>query len=141
MWTEIRYALRLLGKTPAFTALTVFVLAAGLGTAIYMYVLVRTLAYETLPYPDAERIVVVAEVSHGIELANALPAPLLNDCHGAAQVVTNAAMLLGFSGEDRGGGAMWRIPENPLASATWAITRAGGSVERSSRASSPYEFI
>lgn len=81
------------------------------------------------------------EVSHGIELANALPAPLLNDCHGAAQVVTNAAMLLGFSGEDRGGGAMWRIPENPLASATWAITRAGGSVERSSRASSPYEFI
>jgi hypothetical protein len=81
------------------------------------------------------------EVSLGIELANTLPSPLQHDLHGAAQVVTNAAMLLGFSGEDRGRGPAWRIPENPLASVTWAINRAGRPVEKSSRASSSYEFI
>jgi hypothetical protein len=81
------------------------------------------------------------DVSHGIELANTLPSPLEHDLHGAAQVVTNAAMLLGFSGEDRGKGPVWRIPENPLASVTWALNRAGGTVESSSRGSSFYEFI
>lgn len=81
------------------------------------------------------------EVSHGIELANTLPPPLSSDCHGAAQAVTNAAMLLGFSGEDRGCGPAWRIPENPLASVTWAINRASGADERASTASSSYEFI
>ena len=67
MWREIQYALRLLGKTPGFTALTLFVLAAGLGTAIYMYVLVRTLAYAELPYPDADRIVSIGAVINGTE--------------------------------------------------------------------------
>lgn len=64
------------------------------------------------------------EVSCALELVNTLPAPLSNDCQGAATVVTNAAMLLGFSGEDRGKGAGWRVPENPLASLTWALNRA-----------------
>lgn len=61
----------------------------------------------------------------GMNLAHNVPAPLDSDCHGAANVVTNAALLLGFSNEDRPRGAAWRIPENPLASLTWAMTRAG----------------
>ncbi|NQD38444.1 FtsX-like permease family protein [Permianibacter sp. IMCC34836] len=67
MWREIQYALRLLGKTPGFTALTLFVLAAGLGTAIYMYVLVTTLAYAKLPYPDSDRIVSAGGLINGKE--------------------------------------------------------------------------
>ena len=63
------------------------------------------------------------EISRGMDLANKLPAPLMHDCHGAAQVVTNAAMLLGFSREDRGRGPCWRVPENPLTSLTWAMNR------------------
>lgn len=65
------------------------------------------------------------EVRCGMNLAHNPPALLDNDCHGAANVVTNAALLLGFSNEDRQRGAAWRIPENPLASLTWAMTRAG----------------
>lgn len=64
------------------------------------------------------------DVSCGIELANTLPRPLSNDCYRAADVVTNAAILLGFSGEDREMGAAWRVPENPLMSLTWAMNRA-----------------
>ncbi len=65
------------------------------------------------------------EVRCGMDLAHNLPAPLGSDCDGAANVVTNAALLLGFSNEDRPRDAAWRIPENPLASLTWAMTRAG----------------
>ena len=65
------------------------------------------------------------QVRCGMNLAHNLPAPLESDCHGAANVVTNAALLLGFSNEDRQRGAAWRIPENPLASLTWAMTREG----------------
>lgn len=65
------------------------------------------------------------EVLCGMNFAHNLPAPLDSDCHGAGNVVTNAALMLGFSNEDRSRGAAWRIPENPLASLTWAMTRAG----------------
>ncbi|HEX4910695.1 MAG TPA: ADOP family duplicated permease [Permianibacter sp.] len=67
MWKEIRYALRLLGKTPGFTALTLFVLAAGLGIAVYMYALVRTLAFADTPFPAHERLMAVGAVVDGTE--------------------------------------------------------------------------
>lgn len=67
MWQEIQYALRLLGKTPGFTALTLFVLAAGLGVAVYMYALIRTLAYADMPFPESDRLTVISAVIDGIE--------------------------------------------------------------------------
>ena len=69
MWQEIRYALRLLVKTPGFSALTLFVLAAGLGIAVYMFALVRVLAFAELPFPDQERLVYVGQVVDGTEQA------------------------------------------------------------------------
>lgn len=69
MWNEIRYALRLLMKTPGFSALTLFVLAAGLGIAVYMFALVRVLAFADLPFPDQERLAYVGLVVDGTEQA------------------------------------------------------------------------
>ena len=67
MWQEIRYALRLLMKTPGFSALTLFVLAAGIGIAVYMFALVRVLAFAELPFPDQERLSYVGSVANGTE--------------------------------------------------------------------------
>lgn len=67
MWKEWQYALRLLSKAPGFTALTLFVLAAGLGVSVYMYSLIRTLAYADLPFPESERMVLVNAVMNGYE--------------------------------------------------------------------------
>ena len=67
MWKEIQYALRLLGKTPGFSALTLFVLAAGLGVAVYMFTLIRVLAYADIPFPESERLVLVGAVTNGNE--------------------------------------------------------------------------
>ena len=69
MWREIHYALRLLSKTPGFTALTLFVLAAGLCVAVYMHAFVRTLGYAELPYPDYERLMMVGAEINGKEIS------------------------------------------------------------------------
>lgn len=55
-------------------------------------------------------------------LVNQAPSPLEYDCTGAAEVLGNAAMLLGYHAEDRSGAA-WVVPENPVVSLTWAMNR------------------
>jgi putative ABC transport system permease protein len=65
LWRDVRYAVRVLRRSPRFTAtaLTLLILAIGSTTAIYSIayaVLVRP-----LPYPDAERLVFVGEKNGG----------------------------------------------------------------------------
>ncbi|WP_371182808.1 ABC transporter permease [Xanthomonas sacchari] len=48
---DIRYALRLLAKTPRFTLLTIAVLAGGLAISIYTYSVLNTMIYKDLPIP------------------------------------------------------------------------------------------
>lgn len=55
--TDLRYALRLLGKTPGFTLLTILVLAGGLAISIYTYSLLSTMMYKALPIDDGASIV------------------------------------------------------------------------------------
>lgn len=56
---DLRYALRRLGKAPAFTALAVLVLAVGLGLAVYIYTFLKVTFYEQLPFADSDRLVFV----------------------------------------------------------------------------------
>jgi len=56
---DIKYALRLLFKSPRFTALTLFVLIGGLSISLYTFSFLYTLVYKPLPMPEsdtAERI-------------------------------------------------------------------------------------
>ena len=57
MITDLRYALRLLVKSPWFTALTVLVLAGGLAISIYTYAALNMMFYRDLPLPDGGSIV------------------------------------------------------------------------------------
>jgi predicted permease len=67
MFRELIYACRLLRKTPAFTALTIFVMSAGLGLTIYMFSLVNLLAYKNLDITDYDRLVIVDATDNGNE--------------------------------------------------------------------------
>lgn len=53
---DIKYALRLLLKTPRFTALTIFVLVGGLSISLYTFSFLYTLVYKELPLPEGESI-------------------------------------------------------------------------------------
>jgi predicted permease len=61
MWwfTDLRYALRLLSKTPAFTAMSVMVLSGGLGVSIFTFSFLYAVLFKPLPLPDGEEIVKV----------------------------------------------------------------------------------
>lgn len=54
---DITYALRLLRKTPRFTALTILVLAGGLAISIYTFSVLITMLYRDLPIPEGASVV------------------------------------------------------------------------------------
>ena len=58
---DLRYALRVLWRRPAFSATVVLTLALGIGSSSLIFSLIDTVLIRPLPYPKAERLVSVQE--------------------------------------------------------------------------------
>ena len=63
--SDLKYAFRLLVKSPWFTLLTVLMLAGGLAISIYTYTALNTLFYEDLPLPEGDSIVRLRRIEDG----------------------------------------------------------------------------
>lgn len=59
LWQDFRYALRVLGKKPAFTSVAVITLAIGIGASTAIFSAVNPILFEPLPYPQANRIMTI----------------------------------------------------------------------------------
>src|SRR5262245_31134101 len=59
---DLRHAVRMLLKTPVFTAVVVFTLAVGIGANTAMFSIVNGVLLQGLPFKHAERIVDINEV-------------------------------------------------------------------------------
>ncbi len=78
MVSDIRYALRLLTRNPAFSAVAVLTLALGIGVATAIFSVANGILLRPLPYPDASRIVTMAGVTPTEMDAGVSPADYLD---------------------------------------------------------------
>jgi predicted permease len=61
LWLDVRYAVRLLRRTPAFTTAAVATLALGIGVTIAVFNVIDAVLIRPAPYPDIDRLVMLWE--------------------------------------------------------------------------------
>jgi len=77
LWRDIRYGLRLLWKSPGFTAVSLIALALGIGATTAIFSLLYSVLLAPLPYVEGDRIMMVW-AHHKGERNNTSPADYLD---------------------------------------------------------------
>ena len=75
LFADLRYAVRLLRKTPVFTVAAIGTLALGIGANTTIFSLVQTMLLEPLPYQDPDQVVMVWEDRAAAGFPQNTPAP------------------------------------------------------------------
>ena len=88
---DVRFAFRLLTKSPAFTAIVICTLAIGIGANVVLFTAVNGVLLDPLPYPNAQQLVALYEKNAGMPDA---PISYLNflDWQRASKTLSSMAL-------------------------------------------------
>ena len=112
MFQDLRFGLRMLLKNPGFTLIAVFTLALGIGLNTAIFSVVNAVLLRALPYPQAERIVVLWGKNESLKLNQIeFPAsyPDFMDWRERSRSFTQIAAMLPGSFNLSGGGEAERV--------------------------------
>jgi putative ABC transport system permease protein len=73
LWRDVQFGLRILKKSPAFTAAVVVTLALGIGANTALFAIVRGILLRSLPVRSASRLVVIWDSNPGAGLSRVGP--------------------------------------------------------------------
>src|SRR5207302_2021591 len=98
-WRDVRFAVRSLGKMPAFTAVAVLVIAVGIGANTAVFSVINTVMLKPLSYPDPQSLVELVETGPQGSFSGA-SVPKFNIWHQQTSIFDTVA------GYDQGGSGL-----------------------------------
>jgi hypothetical protein len=89
---DIRYAIRTLLREPGFTAVAILILAVGIGANVAMFSVTEAALFRTLPFPEADRLVMGRTTWSG-RLARNVSSPDYYDYRDQSQNLQSLAAI------------------------------------------------
>ena len=102
LWLDSRlqdthFAIRMLRKNPAFTAVVVLTLAVAIGANATVFIIADTVLFKNLPFANSERVLYVSSVNRETGYGRGVSYP---DYRYLASRTTSLQGLAAFSGDD-----------------------------------------
>jgi len=102
MWQDVKFAVRMLGKAPGFTAVAVLSLTLGIGANTTIFTLAKAIFLQAVPVKDPSTLMVLFSTarSHNGPVQQFLPTPYPNavDYRAKTDVFSGACILVGSGG-------------------------------------------
>jgi putative ABC transport system permease protein len=92
LWQDLRYALRMLAKQPAFTATAILTLALGIGANTAIFSVINAVLLRPLPYPQPDRLILLRERTNIFE-SGSLSLPNYLDWRASQRGFTDLALF------------------------------------------------
>jgi putative ABC transport system permease protein len=90
--TDLRYAIRMLIKSPAFSIIAIVALALGIGANTAIFSILDAVLMRPLPYPDSDRLVLLREKMPLFDTGS-VSYPNFLDWRAAQQTLTDLALF------------------------------------------------
>src|SRR5882724_7917896 len=107
---DVRYAWRMMLKSPGFTLIVIMTMALGIGANTAVFSVVKSVLLNPLPYPDSDRLVQITFNQPGAGLTNVpFSGPELEDIQAAHDIFDAVSVVWPTSGNLTGGSQPERL--------------------------------